>query len=107
MASATNVPYLRATARGGSRLDVSVAPNARSTAIAGVHGDTLRVRLAAQPIEGAANEALLRWLAQSLGIARSQLRLAHGASSRRKSVEIDLEVERVRAWIAQTLADGQ
>jgi len=98
-----DLPCLRSTARGGSRLDVSVAPNARNTAIAGLHGEALRIRLAAQPIDGAANEALLRWLAQSLDISRAQLRLVQGASSRRKCVEIDLDVARVRAWLLAAL----
>lgn len=97
------MPCLRPTTRGGARLDISVAPNARSTAVAGLRGEALRIRLAAQPIEGAANEALLRWLAQSLGLPRSRLRLLQGASSRRKCVEIDLDVAQVRAWLIAAL----
>ena len=100
-------PCLRATASGACRLDLSVAPNARKTAVAGLHGDALRIRLAAQPVDGAANEALLRWLSGQLGLARSQLRLLQGASARRKCVAIDLDVASVWRWLATALPRDQ
>ncbi len=55
----------------------------------GVESGVLRVRVAAAPADGAANEALCRLLARELGIPRSAVRVASGASSRMKSVEVD------------------
>ena len=52
-------------------------------------GGELRARVRAAPVDGAANEALLRLLADSLGLPRSALRLVAGAQSRRKLVEVD------------------
>lgn len=73
---------------GGVRLRLHVQPRASKTAIAGVHGDALRIRLAAPPVDGAANEALLRFLAEAFGVPRSAVTLVTGATSRRKRVEI-------------------
>jgi uncharacterized protein YggU (UPF0235/DUF167 family) len=53
-----------------SRLDVSVVPNAKRTALDGLHDGALRVRLAAPPVDGKANDTLLRWLAGELGLPR-------------------------------------
>jgi uncharacterized protein YggU (UPF0235/DUF167 family) len=55
--------------------------------IGGLHGDAIKVRLAAQPVDGAANEALVDFLADRLGLAPAALRLTAGATSRRKTVE--------------------
>jgi uncharacterized protein (TIGR00251 family) len=73
---------------GGVRLAVQVSPNARKTEVAGVLEDAVKVRLQAQPIEGRANEALIRYLAQVLAVPRSAVILTHGQSSKRKLLEI-------------------
>lgn len=78
---------------------MSVSPNAARTAAAGWHGGALRVRLAAPPVDGAANEALLCWLASALGLRRSALALIHGSTSRRKQVHIDAPESTVLAWL--------
>jgi hypothetical protein len=54
-----------------------------------MHGDAVKVRLAAPPVEGAANDALIRFVAERLGVPRSAVRIAAGATSRRKVVEVD------------------
>lgn len=74
---------------GGIRLRVRVQPRASRTELAGRHGDALKVRLTAPPVEGAANEALLRFLAERLGVSRSAIRLLSGASGRAKVVTVD------------------
>ncbi len=99
---ASDWPCLQLT-RHGVVLALSVVPGASRTAIAGLHGDTLRVRLAAPPVDGRANEALLAWLAQSLDLPRRQLRLLRGDTSRRKQVAIDAEPARVHAWLGAAL----
>ena len=88
------------SARGdGVLLQVSVMPNAKRTEVDGLHDGALRVRLATPPIEGRANEALIAWLAKSLGVPRRALALAHGAAGRRKTIAIDLAPEAVAQWL--------
>ena len=71
---------------GGVRLAVQVTPNARKTEPAGVLDDVLRLKLQAQPIEGKANEALVRYLASALKVPRSAIDITHGHTSRKKLV---------------------
>ncbi len=80
-------------------IDVVVVPNARRTEAVGLHGDALRIKLAALPIDGAANEALIRWLAEVLEVPRARVSLLHGTSSRRKQLSVDVSPEQVRLWL--------
>lgn len=78
----------------GYRLKVHVVPGSRQTLIAGRHGDRLKVKVAAPPEKGRANEELLNFLARSLKVPRQALHLTLGAASRAKVVEIhDLSPE--------------
>jgi hypothetical protein len=61
-------------------------PRAAATAVAGRHGDALKIRIAAPPVEGAANQELIRFLAAQLGVSRNAITITSGASSRRKTV---------------------
>lgn len=72
----------------GVRLTLHIQPRGSRNAIEGIQGDALKVRLTAPPVEGAANEALIRYLAQRLGVSRSAVRLTGGATSRRKTVAV-------------------
>ncbi len=72
-----------------ARLTLHVQPRAARSAVAGPHGDAIKVRLAAPPVDGAANAELLRFLAERLGVRRAAVRLVAGAAGRRKVVEID------------------
>ncbi len=72
----------------GVRLTLHVQPRAARTECAGRHGDAIKVRLAAPPVDGAANDALLRFLADRLGVGRSAVTLRAGSSSRRKVIEV-------------------
>lgn len=96
-------PCLRA-ARDGCTLTLHVVPNAARTACDGLHDGALRVRLAALPVEGQANAALLAWLAGELGLARRALQLQRGGASRRKQVHIDAPAAQVAAWLAGVLS---
>jgi uncharacterized protein (TIGR00251 family) len=73
---------------GRGFLTVHVQPNARSSAIAGVHGDALRIRIAAPAVDDKANAALLAYLCDRLGMRRSEVAIRHGARGRRKTIEI-------------------
>ncbi len=69
-------------------LTVHVVPRARATGVAGRHGDALKIRLAAPPVDGAANDELVRFLAERLGVARSAVTITAGHAGRRKTVTI-------------------
>jgi uncharacterized protein (TIGR00251 family) len=78
-----------ATAAGdGTRVALRVQPRASRNEVAGLHGDTLKVRLAAPPVDGAANEALVRYLAEILAVPRAAVTLVGGQSSRSKAVQV-------------------
>jgi len=69
-------------------LTLHVQPGAKRTDVAGLHGEALKIRLAAPPIEGRANEALLRFIAESFGVTLRQVELKQGGQSRHKVVAI-------------------
>ena len=73
--------------RTGVRLRLRVQPRASRDEVAGVAGDAIRVRLTAPPVDGAANEALLRFLAGRLDLTLSAVTLVSGRTSRTKVVE--------------------
>ena len=70
-------------------ITVHVVPRARSSEVAGRYGDAIRIRLAAPPVDGAANAELVRFLVERLGVARRAVSIVAGASSRRKIVSVD------------------
>jgi uncharacterized protein (TIGR00251 family) len=72
----------------GVRIAVHVQPRASRTELVGLHGDAIRLRLAAPPVEGAANEALVRFLAEALRVPRSAVAITAGRSGRRKVVTV-------------------
>jgi uncharacterized protein (TIGR00251 family) len=72
----------------GAVLNIRVIPRASKPGVAGTRDDALLVRLAAPPVEGAANAELIELLASLLNISRRQITLVAGAHSRRKRVKI-------------------
>jgi uncharacterized protein (TIGR00251 family) len=72
----------------GIRITVQIIPNAKKSEIIGLLDDALKLRLQAQPIEGKANEALIRYIADILEVPKSTVSIVHGQTSRRKIVEI-------------------
>ena len=94
---------VRAVAPAQCVLTLAVTPNARRTEVVGWHDDALRVKLAAPPVDGKANAALIAWLAQELGLAKRDLRVRRGAAARHKQVEIDAPLALVEAWLARCL----
>jgi len=84
-----------------ARLRVRVAPRSSSNRVVGWRADALEIRLSAPPVEGAANRACVEFIAELLGVKRNQVRLAAGAKSREKTLEIEALTEaEVRARIA-------
>jgi uncharacterized protein (TIGR00251 family) len=70
------------------RIAVQITPNAKKTEVVGVIDDALKLRLQAQPIEGKANEALVKYLAKVLSVPRSAVAITHGHTNRMKLVEV-------------------
>lgn len=73
----------------GVRFSVRVQPRASRSEICGEHGESLKVRLAAPPVDGAANAALIVLLADELDVSRRSIRIVSGLASRTKVVQID------------------
>ena len=76
----------RQTTADGVVLNIRVVPRASKTAVQGVLGDALKIRLQAPPVDGKANAALVKFLADTLGIARSRITLLSGETGRVKRV---------------------
>lgn len=88
--------------KAGVRFAVHVQPRASRTEIAGQHGSALKIRLHSPPVDGQANEELVNFLSEKLGVSRRSVRIIGGQSSRAKTVEVDgVSVESVLA-----LAEG-
>jgi uncharacterized protein (TIGR00251 family) len=68
----------------GVRLRVKAIPRASRSEVAGIHGDMVRIRLAAPPVDGAANEELVRFLAETLSVSRTAILLVSGKTGRSK-----------------------
>jgi len=75
--------WYRKTAEGWL-LSIHAQPGAKKSAVAGLHGDALKIRVAAPPVEGKANDALTAFVAQSLGLPKRAVSLVKGDASREK-----------------------
>ena len=80
--------WYRLAGDGAISLTLHIQPGAKKTEFAGLHGDALKIRLAAPPVDGKANEALIRFIADTLSLAKSAVSLKSGQTSRRKVVEV-------------------
>lgn len=88
---------VRETASGVS-FAVRLQPKAKQTAVLGELDGALKLAVTAPPIEGRANEACIRFLAELLNVSRSSVTIAAGASSRNKVIRIEgLTADEVRA----------
>lgn len=81
--------WIVAEDKAGVTIAVQVIPRARRSEVQGLHSGALKVRLAAPPVEGAANEALIAFLADALGTRKRDVTLVSGERSRRKLVRIE------------------
>ena len=86
---------------GRVRFSVRVQPRASADAIAGVHGTSLKIRLTAPPVDGAANERLVFFLSDIFAVPRRAIKILAGESSRSKIVEIEGVTERDVYRLAQ------
>ena len=92
------MPIVVSATDSGVRLRVHVQSRASRNEIVGEHDGALRVRLAAPPVDNAANEALVELLAKAFRIAKRDIQIVGGATSRRKVVEINgVDEDQVKA----------
>ena len=69
-------------------LQVHVQPGAKRTEVVGLHGDRIKIRLASPPVDGKANQRLVEFLAERLGVKKHQVSISQGLSARRKTVQV-------------------
>ena len=83
------------------RINVHVQPNASRTEISGVMENAIKIRLHAPPVDGKANEALVNFIAEQLKVAKRDVSVSHGLSSRQKVIEVRtaMGVEQVEALL--------
>ncbi len=93
--------WFRVATDGRITLTLHIQPGAKKTEVAGQHGEALKIRLAAPPVDGKANEALLRFVAETLGLPKSAVSLKSGQTSRRKVLEISGATSEAVARLAQ------
>ena len=79
------------------QIRVHAQPGAKTTQVIGLHDGALKIRVAAPPIDGRANEALIAYVASCLGIAKSHVNLEYGANSREKRLRIRAHVANLKA----------
>jgi hypothetical protein len=97
--SSADAAWRRVGADGSITLTIHAQPGAKKTEVAGVHGDCLKIRLAAPAVEGKANEALRRFLADAFGVPLRNVMLVRGEAGRRKTVRITSPAARPdRVW---------
>jgi uncharacterized protein (TIGR00251 family) len=93
---------------GGAELDVVVQPRASRTRVVGEHGGRLKLQLAAPPVDGEANAALVAFLAEALGVRRAEVAIVRGETGRRKTVRVaGPPAARCAALLAPTAASSR
>ena len=106
------MPYIQENTHGVT-LKVFIQPRSSKNMIAGLHGDALKIKLTAPPVDGAANNMCIKYLAKYLKIPKSSIEIISGHSSRTKRLHlrfkneksaVKTEPERIRRLIASLLS---
>ncbi len=79
----------------GSLLHIYVQPGSSRSEIAGIHGDRLKIRIKALPKDGEANQAIIEWISEKLGLSQSRVHLIKGKSSRQKDLVVELLPDKI------------
>jgi uncharacterized protein (TIGR00251 family) len=74
---------------GGVQFPVRIQPRASSSGVVGIHGEALKVRVTAPPVDGSANEMLVKVLAGTFGVPAKAITILSGATSRTKLVRVE------------------
>lgn len=83
-----SLPIIARDSEGGALLTVHVQAGSSRTECVGIHSDAIKIRLTARPINGAANDELIRFIADRCGVPRANVRIRGGEQARRKQVSI-------------------
>lgn len=89
--------------QSGSLLRLSIRPGARRSAVHGLHGERLKLQIAAPPRDGEANQELVRFLSELLGVRKMDVEILRGSSGRSKDVIVALPVEKVLTLLSSLL----
>ncbi len=92
----------------GLSFNVHILPRSSRNLVVGVHGDGLKIKLTAPPVEGAANKLCLHFLAEHLGVSRASMEILSGHTGRTKKILVHCDpanVEKIRSRI-NALLDG-
>jgi len=84
-------------------ISVHIQPRASKTEVVGWHGEAVKIRLQSAPVDGAANDELVRFVSKVLGVPRAAVSIIAGATSRRKRLSLD-GVSRSQVLVALGLA---
>jgi len=99
------IPYLSANSDGSVMIRVYVQPKASRNSVVGIHDGCLKIAVTSPPVEGKANSAVAGYLAKLLGVAKRDISLSSGQSSRRKVFQVSGKtMEELRVHIASILA---
>ncbi len=85
----------------GVVLALHIQPGAKKSELVGEHGDRLKIKIKAPPVEGEANDALIEFLAGFLNVPKSRVHLMSGESSRQKMILVELPIEEVKLKLSQ------
>lgn len=91
---------------GAVQIAVRAQPGAKRSAVLGMHGARIRIAVQAPPVDGKANEALERFVAEQLGLPRARVAVSAGSSSRDKRLSIDAGLAETLARLAELLPPG-
>ncbi len=80
--------WIEVAADGRIRIKVAAQPGAKKTTVSGVHDGCLKIKIAAPPVEGAANDELIAFLAERLHVKQKDVTLVSGQRTRRKTFQI-------------------
>lgn len=69
-------------------LQIAIQPNAKKNEFVGTHGDLLKIKIASPPVDGAANEELISFLAKTFKVRKNQIEIVRGQTSRKKTVVV-------------------
>jgi uncharacterized protein len=92
--------------KDGVILTVHIQPKASTTECVGIHGDAIKIRVAAPPVDGAANDELVQFLARQLSIPSTSVRIYSGAGSRHKRVFVKGATAQL-IWACLNLGGGK
>lgn len=95
------MPFIRQQSDGVVLLSLYIQPKASGNQVVGLHDGALKLAITAPPVDGKANAAVIGFLAETLGVAKKDIAITHGHSSRRKQLTVrGLSAEAIRQKLA-------